>query len=52
MQPYTPYLSPSTYGPIDSETAIGDIEKPVDILYYCPDCRYYSALRPVEVHLS
>lgn len=52
MEPYTPDLTPSTYGPIESEAAIGDTEKPTDILYHCPDCRYYSSLRPMEVHLS
>jgi hypothetical protein len=52
MQPYTPDLTPSTYGPFESENAKGDTDKPMDILYYCPSCRYYSALKPVEVHLE
>jgi len=51
MQPYTPDLTPSTYGPIESGEATGDTESPVNILYYCSDCKYYSALRPVEVIL-
>jgi len=51
MTPYTPDLTPSTYGPIESEEATGDTESPINILYYCPDCKYYSALPPVEVIL-
>jgi len=51
MTPYTPDLTPSTYGPIESEEATGDAESPISVLYYCPDCRYYSASRPVEVIL-
>jgi len=52
MAPYTPDLSPSTYGPIEGDAARGDTEKPVDILYRCPSCGYYSAQKPVEVTLS
>jgi len=52
MQPYTPDLTPSTYGPFEGENAKGDTDKPMDILYYCPSCRYYSALKPVEVHFE
>jgi len=52
MQPYTPDLTPSTYGPIVSEAAIGDTKKPVETVYFCVDCRYYSALKPVEVELG
>lgn len=52
MEPYTPDLSPSTYGPIESDTAVGDTESPVKILYYCSTCRYYSARMPVEVSLQ
>ena len=51
MQPYTPDLTTSTYGSIESETAQGDTDKPMNVLYYCPSCRYYSALKPVEVNL-
>jgi len=46
-----PDLTPSTYGPIESEEATGDTESPISVLYYCPDREYYSALRPVDVIL-
>jgi len=52
MQPYTPDLTPSTYGPIESEEAQGDTGKPLDVFYYCLNCRYYSAQKPVEVRLT
>jgi predicted amidophosphoribosyltransferase len=52
MQPYTPDLAPSIYGSIESDKVQGDTDKPMDILYYCLSCRYYSALKPVEVFLS
>lgn len=52
MQPYTPDLTPSTYGPIESEEATGDTESPMNILYFCASCRYYSAQVPVEVKLK
>jgi len=52
MEPYTPDLTPSTYGPIESDTALGDTVHPIDILYRCPVCGYYSANLPVEVVLS
>jgi len=47
----SPDLTPSTYGPIESEEATGDTESPINVLYYCPDCEYHSSLRPVEVIL-
>lgn len=53
MTPYRPKqdLTPSTYEPIESEEAIGYIEKPIDI-FYCPDCECYSVQKPVEVRLT
>jgi len=52
MAPYTPVLSPSTYGPIKSDVAKGDTDHPVDIQYHCQACDYYSSLKPVEVALE
>jgi len=53
MEAYTPDLTPSTYGPIETEgTAHGDIEHPMHILYRCPICNYHSSQQPVEVELS
>jgi len=52
MDPYTPDLTPPTYGPIEGETATGDTKSPIKILYRCPKCGYYSAQLPVEVKLT
>jgi len=52
MDPYTPDLTPSTYGPIKGENAMGDTEAPIKILYRCPKCGYFSAQLPVEVRLT
>ena len=52
MDPYTPDLTPSTYGPIESETLTGDTDAPLRILYKCPKCGHYSAQLPVEVALT
>ena len=51
MDPYAPDLTPSTYGPIEGETVIGDTEAPIKILYRCLKCGYYSAQLSVEVKL-
>jgi len=50
MDPYTPDLTPTTYKPMTG--ALGDIENPMNLLYYCSDCNYYSAQKPVEVPLA
>ena len=52
MEPYMPDLNPSTYDSIESDIAQGDTANPLNILFYCPTCRYYSALKPVEVRLT
>lgn len=52
MNPYTPDLTPSTYGPIKGEDVTGDTEAPIKIVYCCPKCGYYSAQLPVEVALT
>jgi len=52
MDPYTPDLTPSTYGPIQGEDVTGDTEAPIKILYRCPKCGYFSAALPVEVRLT
>jgi len=52
MDTYSPDLTPSTYGPIESDTALGDAEHPMHILFKCPQCGYLSAQLPVEVTLS
>jgi len=54
MVPYTPDLTPNTYGPIEvvSGEAWGDLEHPMHILRKCPVCKYHSAQKPVEVQLS
>lgn len=52
MEPYTPDLTPTTYGPIESDAALGDTEHPMDISYKCPVCGYLSAQKPVEVRLT
>ncbi|MFB0523976.1 MAG: hypothetical protein ACETVZ_00420 [Phycisphaerae bacterium] len=54
MEPYTPDLTPSTYGPIEvvSGTAWGDLEHPMQIVRRCPICNYHSAAKPQEVRLS
>jgi len=52
MEPYIPELTPSTYGAIESDKAIGDTESPLKTLFRCPKCGYYSAQKPVEVTLS
>jgi len=52
MQPYTPDLTPTTYGPIISDTEASDLNNPMEILYYCSDCQYYSAQHPIEVALG
>lgn len=52
MEPYTPDLTPSTYGPIKTEgEAWGDLEHPMHIVRVCPVCKYHSAQLPVEVPL-
>jgi len=53
MDPYTPDMTLQTYGPIETAgDAWGDLEHPMDILYVCPECKYHSAQKPVEVQLS
>jgi len=54
MIPYSPDLTPNTYGPIEvvSGTAWGDLEHPLEIVRVCPICNYHSAQKPVEVKLS
>ena len=52
MTTYTPVLTPSTYGPIEGDTALGDTEHPINILYQCSKCGYLSAQKPVEVLLE
>jgi len=52
MEPYTPDLTPSTYGPINSTRASGDLTHPLKIVMWCPTCQYYSAQLPVEVRLT
>jgi len=52
MDTYSPDLTPSTYGPIESDTALGDAEHPMHILFKCPQCGYLSEQLPVEVTLS
>jgi len=52
MNPYTPDMTPSTYGPIISESAMGDTEHPMNVLFRCPVCGYYSATLPQEVKLT
>jgi len=52
MDPYTPDLTPSTYGSIEGETVTGDTEAPIKILYRCSRCGWLSADLPVEVRLS
>lgn len=52
MDPYTPDLTPSTYGSIEGEDVTGDTEAPIKILYCCPKCGHYSAQLPVGVALT
>ena len=52
MEPYTPDLSPQTYGPIEGTNVSGDSEHPMKIMRKCPVCGYYSAQLPIEVQLS
>jgi ssDNA-binding Zn-finger/Zn-ribbon topoisomerase 1 len=52
MDPYTPDLTPPTYGPIEGEDVTGDTDAPLRVLYKCPKCGYYSAQKPVEVRLT
>jgi hypothetical protein len=53
MDPYTPDLTPTTYGPIGGEgEAWGDLEHPIHIVRVCPVCKFHSAQLPVEVALE
>ena len=54
MVPYSPDMTPNTYGPIKIESgeAWGDLAHPMDILRKCEVCEYHSAQKPVEVRLS
>jgi len=54
MDPFSPDLTPNTYGAIEvvSGTAWGDLEHPMEIVRVCPICNYHSAQKPVEVKLS
>lgn len=52
MDPYTPDLTPHTYGPIEGEGVMGDSVSPMNILRKCPQCGYYSSRLPVEVQLA
>ncbi len=54
LEDYTPDLSPSTYGPVESESGStwGDTEHPIEILKRCPVCGYLSSQKPMEVALS
>ena len=54
MIEHTPDLTPTSYGPIrvESGETWGDLDYPMRILRYCPECGYHSAQKPLEVHLS
>ncbi len=54
MVPYTPDLTPNSYGPIKSVSGVahGDLEHPFKVLMRCPICNYHSSLKPVEVQLG
>jgi len=51
MEPYSPDLTPETYGPINGKVS-GDLKSPLRIIMWCPICKYYSAQLPAEVHLE
>jgi hypothetical protein len=53
MLPYSPDLTPNSYGPITEKgKAWGDLDHQMNILYYCPTCGYHSSLKPIEVKVS
>jgi hypothetical protein len=54
MEPYTPDLTPNTYGPIKTEfnNISGDLKHPMNIFMQCPTCGHLSAQRPVAVKLT
>jgi hypothetical protein len=51
MEPYSPDLTPQTYGPITGKVS-GDLKNPLKIVMWCPICKHYSAQLSVEVRLE